>query len=189
MKLNLTVLIERSTALLDDLVELLSKQSTLLPLPKLVPAKCIESIPQSIRGQPNRPCDFFGLDGRGKEWLLCLGLTFEDFCPQQVSETRLVVRLFVEVELAELLFPLCRGWPALGAIILGLLSVTPEAAKGNWDVITFFGIPDQPQFGPRFEHPVYLLKGLLYGKPWTWLGPIASPLRSDLPVKCLQMSV
>jgi hypothetical protein len=47
-------------------------------------------------------------------------LTFEDFLPQQVSETRLIVRLFVEVELAELLLPFCRGWPALGAIILRL---------------------------------------------------------------------
>lgn len=81
MKLNLTVLIERGIALLDDLVELLSEQSALLPLPKFVPAKCVESVPQSIRGQPNRPCDFFGLDGRGKEWLLSFGLTFEDFLP------------------------------------------------------------------------------------------------------------
>lgn len=84
-----------------------------------------------------------------------------------MSEPRLVVHLFVEVELAELLLPLCRGWPAFGAIILGRSSVTPEAAKGNWDIITFFSIPDQPQFGPRLEYPMYLLEGLLSGKPLT----------------------
>lgn len=45
MNLDLTLLVELSVTVVDDLVEFLSKQTTLLSLPDSIPAKGVESIP------------------------------------------------------------------------------------------------------------------------------------------------
>ncbi|KAI6761804.1 hypothetical protein HG531_002357 [Fusarium graminearum] len=55
MKLNLAFVIDLAATLFHNLVVLLPKDSALLTFSKRVPAEGVESVPQGLRCQPNRP--------------------------------------------------------------------------------------------------------------------------------------
>lgn len=178
MNLDLTLFVKLSVTFVDDLVEFLSKQTTLLSLPDGIPAKGVESSPQCLWSQPNRPCDLVSLDRCGEEWLLSLGLAFENLFPQQVAETRLRVCLFVEVQLTKLLLPVCRRRPSFGAVVLrcwSVFSCDSQALGFLEDAITVFDVPNHSELGTGLQNPMDLFKGLFLGEPLTLVRTFFGP--------------
>jgi hypothetical protein len=117
MKLNLALVVKLAATLFHNLVVLLSKDPALLAFSERVPAEGVESVPQGLGCQPNRPWDLVSLYGRGEEWLVSLGLALKDLLPDLVSETRLVVCLFVKVKIQQLFLPARRRRPILRLVV------------------------------------------------------------------------
>lgn len=117
MKFNLTLIVELTATLFHDLIILLSEESTLLAFPKCIPAEGVESVPQGIGCQPNRPRNLVGFYGRREKGLFSFGLAFENLRPDLVSETGLIIRLFIEVQIQQLFLPACGGRPTFRLIV------------------------------------------------------------------------